>query len=329
MPPLLSQPANDVELSNLRGPFYQDGCLSQLVEGGAACQSEGSSRSNGPDLLQCVAMLLFVFLDTMWLQELPSLAIPAMILAVPVQLWMVRVASRGSTMELVLEASLFMWLVSNSIWMCCEFLWDDPEPCGFLANIGFVERLSNDRWFYPFGLLIGVIIMFVTVAVLASFYVALAVASRRSRRSLALCSPPELTNGSAAHVFVLGLPRQVYRELYILPWLCSDMSWGFCNFLMSKKQPVGAIAPFCISCAGCAAAMLGLDSMRREVATRECSGALLNLSEVLWVLGNVCWALEDVWTDDTDTTARLVSLCLFVSGGILSVASSLCASRHS
>lgn len=316
--------------------------------GGSQGRAGGEAESAGPTFSQCWASLdwlgpfVFLLLDVGWISRLPSIGLPALVLGFVVQLVAIAKARHHETFRLFHQLALFMWLLGNSSWMCGEYVWDEDEPAGFLGKIAFTVRLSQQRSLYPVFIGIGVTLMCVAVLGLAVCYCA-AGASKlfRLRSHTYLLRRPwaaadvlqeeaclgQADPGDANGVHACGIPLPLYCELFILPWLLSDICWELSNLTDLDEVQLGELgtaAPVIISLAAAAAIILSVDAARRQAIAYGLARGLLGLSDVFWVAGNITWALEDVLSDNGVEAARLCALALFGLGLAL-IATSLCA----
>lgn len=287
-------------------------------QGGPPLEEQESEMIVSPPqepFLKQVATVSFFVLDIGWITCQPEIGLTGMLVALGSQSLALQSEVRSHCFSLGIEIGLLLWVVGNSFWMCSEYLWGDPEPAGFLNDLPFMRSLSTS-YDQPM-MIIGSVFMVGASFVCLLAFAAAAGALQRFRISPMRCDRK-----------VLCLPLDAYMCMYLLPWLLQDAIWCVGNMLTvgTPENPIWAV-PVLMGVCGAMSFMLGSDCIWRLVKQDDKTRMLLSTGEVLWVLGNVAWSLEDVLTDDKSDTAKQIALALFVVGLCLTMAS-FCVQRY-
>eukprot|EP00747_Dinoflagellata_sp_TGD_P167632 gnl/TRDRNA2_/TRDRNA2_192358_c0_seq1.p1 gnl/TRDRNA2_/TRDRNA2_192358_c0~~gnl/TRDRNA2_/TRDRNA2_192358_c0_seq1.p1 ORF type:complete len:394 (+),score=98.79 gnl/TRDRNA2_/TRDRNA2_192358_c0_seq1:109-1290(+) len=304
------------------------------------------------------AVLAFLVKDIGWITRQPLIGIPAMLVAFALQAHIVMLLccwGVGGGMNLAHQGALFFWLTGNAIWMCGEYLWEKPQPDGFLSVLSAPTKLRL-AW-YRAHLEAAACVMWVTCALLLVVYGACAFARWQARgwrwRQLeeeveeeeqqpqeqqpqehqqhqqAQHGLEELNlevEAGASHIqddedtaLVFGIELRVYRDAFIFPWLVMDACWAVLDLRDQAGLHPGLWLVLCAA-SGLAAAMLCGDCIRRYAAAGQKAEALLCMGELLWVAGNIIWAVDDVLTPTPPSLGAWASAVgLFAVGALLTV----------
>jgi len=287
-----------------------------------------------PDI-RSVVLLALVIHDFGWITMRPEIGIPAMTVAVVLQVYITasRVAVGG--LELMTQGSVLAWLIGNVVWTGGEFLWDNGHhPAGVLQESETISEFARSyKSSYPDVMLVAIIIMLLTGVALFVFYIRHVVqwwrAERAAAKKLHRLSgekfPFLLVDSDAAqteeYVFLPCIPMRIYNELFDLPWIVMDTSWALCNLsdVQGHGMPssmIGMMALF-----GTLSVSIQTDCLRRHLRDRRFSEAIVCASELCWVLGNLVWGLDDTLSGSHFKPAWYFALGLFGLGALLALGS--------
>jgi hypothetical protein len=281
-------------------------CVWQSLESSRIpSKHEGASEASSPK--ESAAMIAVFAMDIGWVSLCPTVGLPATAFAMFLQASVVSDAIHAGGFELAHSLTVFMWVVGNAVWMCCEFLWDEERPEGVLAN--FPSLASLDRAYFPDLLGVSSIITWITAFSLAGFYAnqTLAAWPRRKFGLEGLGFPNFHREDNA-----FGVPLHIYQDIFVLPWILSDSCWLVCNRRYALGLEPGLVSPIGLIL-GVAAVGLVTDALRRYAAVGRFREALQCSAELLWVGGNLAWFSADMRNEET-AAARNLFTAMFVVG---------------
>lgn len=274
----------------------------------------------------------FLMLDMGWVSFTPSLGLAGMLTGIALQSYSLRVSFKAdSRFDCAVEMSMWLWIVGNGLWMTGEFIWDMPQPMGFLAHIPLIVQLSQTgNSIFIQMMILSTIIMAASVIAILFGYCTIVVSTCRScfRQQVAGDRPrlaglllesqdeglhQDTTGGEA---LLTQSPGACFEVLYLLPWMASDFLWSLCNAIKASDESMDGSSDLValvilMDICGALAVVLGTAVVCQKARAKMVSRALWSSGEVLWVLGNVVWATEDVLTDDSQDGVRLCATILF------------------
>lgn len=270
-----------------------------------------------PDCEHAV-ILAFIVHDVGWITQLPELGLPAMATAIILQIYIVAVSHAEGGLELATQWSVLVWFVGNVIWTCCEYVWDESKPVGFLADVDFVNRL--DPKLRPGAMEVAVALMGGTTVWLFVCHLTRWATVTRSRAAVVVDPRMPLVeaqhdeeNPPEHHAFLRCLPLSVYSGLFVLPWLVMDTSWALKNLQEIWGYDDDGTLLVVSASAGVVAILLQADCIRRSFRfTRD--KAALAAGELCWLTGNLVWMLQDLLTEDGCASAVSAAVVLFAIG---------------
>lgn len=293
------------------------------------------------------ANLSFLLFDIGWLTSHPVLflvgLLPGMVLQ-PLCL-IEAVKQKEDRFVIAMQMSMLIWVFGNVLWAGSQQIW--PEPCGFLADIPFFEHL--DPKYYVLLLVTSTYIMAVTVLVMMLPYamclsLQFSFTTRQASEEIATRPRPQeeiessvqslslryalsrMTSGNISETRSREIPlasQQWYRLLYMLPYLITNWLWNFANWLQARTDGASFVSLVALSILmgvfGAVSVLLGSQIIWYEYKGINYSNAMLLTSDVVWVFGNVVWAvqntLEDFSSDRLNEMLLQLSLAIFIIAG--------------
>mmetsp|Transcript_66852 Transcript_66852/g.185135 ORF Transcript_66852/g.185135 Transcript_66852/m.185135 type:complete len:341 (-) Transcript_66852:122-1144(-) len=273
--------------------------------------------------------------DVGWVTMRPEVGIPALAVGFGLQTRILLHSCGEMGLDFANQMAIFCWLIGNNIWSMSEFIWEEPKPAGFLSAIDALAELDK-RWYSSLMRVANVIMLAVCLSLLAVYSVRWVFLSCRRYRRRSPAREEELFHASSSDLLVTRegnnpneivtplpcLPMRIYQELFIIPWLVMDTIWVHINYRSTLEDaamrgawlPIGAAA-------GTVAIALQTDSLRRNARSglSDWTDLAVSLAELLWVLGNLVWMLEDLLTENGYFPGWCVAVALFISGDLLTV----------
>lgn len=263
--------------------------------------------------LWSIALLAFVIHDIGWILLQPFLSLPACLVGIVALIKIFNAQfSSGSRLDQAVVCTACGWLVGNLTWTFAEFVWEREKPDGFLGNIQFFKELNKNSQ-YMYAIFMWTAAGFMMLSLLCFLFFCLMYRGR-----LGLGDKDE-------HMVCKIVPESVYLDLTLIPWIIMDSGWTVANLLQVQ---LGNHAPdvndmlLVASIAGVVAIVMQIDSVRRRCKAGDRSDALLYLGEMLWVLGNTIWMLEDVFTGHGVSDyqpAKWTAFALFVAAALTGI----------
>lgn len=271
----------------------------------------------GPIIGKQGSCLFFIVLDAGWLTSTPSVGLFGMCVALACQTYCI-FHPHVRHAEFAIEVSLWLWILGNAFWMSSEYLWDGPQPEGFLAEISFLKDWSSS-WYLPF-MRLATVIMLLSVVV-NGIGLSMAFAGHSPEKTA-----PTLLDVPEYRVF--GLPLAIYLNLYVTPWLLQDALWCLNNVLTlysTAKPPYWGPIMLLL---GSASLVVGVDCVRRMVRKGDRMAITISGGELFLILGNLFWSFEDVQLYELHVkkVAKACALCCFLAGMVV-MSTSCCLRR--
>eukprot|EP00403_Amphidinium_massartii_P012068 CAMPEP_0178426156 /NCGR_PEP_ID=MMETSP0689_2-20121128/29093_1 /TAXON_ID=160604 /ORGANISM="Amphidinium massartii, Strain CS-259" /LENGTH=267 /DNA_ID=CAMNT_0020047841 /DNA_START=44 /DNA_END=843 /DNA_ORIENTATION=- len=254
----------------------------------------------------CAVTCFLMLHDTGWVCRWPVLSLSSIILGICLQTSVAWANCRFFGPHAVNQCCILLWLLGNLLWTWGELMWDDDEPVGILGHISFLESLDHS-WYLP--VMVGAnCLMLPTCIFILTFYM------------LRFVSRPCLWSGNEddgispadlAYVLTPCLPLHVYYELFIVPWLLMDSSWGFMNLLdLRWKHQATPVLVFSVL-AGVVAVSLQCDCLRRQFRGGQHSWRDITMvaAELAWVTGNIVWMVGDETLEEANQEAVVSFFC--------------------
>lgn len=292
---------------------------------------------------RCEDAVIFALVmhDLGWVTMQPLIGLPALLAALLLQTRLLLLSicrcnrdmrggggnSYACSGDMPHEAAVLAWISGGCLWTCSEYVFDGVRPAGVLANISFLTGLDGAH-LYPVFMGVAAAIMLLACVWLVCLYAARCTAAARRRWRLVAARVPlvgEAVDRDATESF-RGLPKEVYEELFLVPWIVMDTAWECINYLATKgiATPIGFVL---LSAAfGVVSIILQLDCLRLSACASRVDWGDVSVSsaEVLWVLGNIIWMLQDLLTEDGNFPAYCTAVSMFAVGGLLMGAVVLC-----
>jgi len=229
------------------------------------------------DSLDTAVVLTLLLMDIGWVLGHPMLALPTLVLGLSLQSMVLYFSVQGFVFYrrkgdpdalLLPEFAMVTWIISNTCWMCAEFLWEESHPVGALGLVKSLEKLPEQG--QTDSLTVASVLLWFAVMVLVIYYcISLGNSSRRCSLSL-----------------------HQYRYLWWLPWTLNEACWVSSDLKLVKgvesfrwEVPTGLFA-------GAIACVLCFDCTRR-LWVEDQAQAALHSAELFWVLGNMTWWIGD------------------------------------
>mmetsp|Transcript_18289 Transcript_18289/g.30316 ORF Transcript_18289/g.30316 Transcript_18289/m.30316 type:complete len:810 (+) Transcript_18289:161-2590(+) len=271
-------------------------------------------------------LLALVSHDLGWISFMPSVGLPAMLIALFFQICIMLSHCKSRDFILANEVAVFFWIMGSEVWTFSEYMWDNGIPAGILDEFE-VLRTLDVRW-YPIVMTLAVSLMVCTGVALLAVHLLRCICARRvaaasqGRALLESQNEAESKQRDVCRCF----PLHVYETLFLLPWIMSDTTWAFCNLLdtFSYEMP-GALVYFS-AVTGLVSIVIQADLVRRHIAERDGADATICVAELLWVAGNVVWMIQDVVMAGDCRPAYLTALGLFMTSWMLTAAITLISS---
>lgn len=283
-----------------------------------------------------LVVLLLVLHDFGWVTKTPEIGIPALTFAFCVQVRITLASCARGGLSLANQTAILFWLVGSNVWTCCEFMWTDSRPAGFLA--GFQTLVGLDRSWYAPLMEVACVDMLATCSSLVLMYIvrwcvlSLRGWWREARVPLVSQTCHNAEESCETPVLLRCIPLHVYSELFLLPWLIMDTSWEYINYRMTLgDRHMSGYFIFSVA-AGIIALGLQIDSLRHSWShgrCLSCGDIVGSVAEFFWVLGNIVWMVEDVLTAEGNFVAWCISVVLFVIGALLMIVALVCHQRDS
>lgn len=262
--------------------------------------------------LWSIALLAFVLHDLGWILLEPALALPACLVGIVVLAIIFNAQFRsGSRFDKAAVCTALGWLVGNLLWNFAEFVWEKDEPAGFLDKIKFFKELNkNSQDAYATFMWMAAAIMMLSLLCFLLF---------------CLMNCGRLSGKADDRMVCRLMPEQIYLEMTLIPWIIMDSGWTVAVLLqvqIDNDAPDVSELLLVSSIGGVVAILMEADCARRRCKAGDRSDALLYLGEMLWVLGNTIWMLEDVFTghgEDDYAPAYWTAVCLFVAAALTAI----------
>jgi len=268
---------------------------------------------------------VFVLLlhDVGWITMRPEVGLPALVIGFYLQTCILLRSCGEPGVELANEMAVLFWLVGNNIWTACEYIWEDSKPVGFLSGIKGLSHLER-HWYTRLMRVANVIMLGVCVYLLMVYLVRWALFSCRRDAGNSTLEPlfVSVEGHAGDDVGPLPcLPMRVYQEFFIVPWLVMDTGWEYINYRSTLGKHVSRPLLVMSTTAGALAIAVQCDSLRRtwRSGVGGPSEVSIGAAELLWVLGNIVWMLEDVLLESGCFSGRCTSVALFIAGAILAI----------
>jgi len=281
-------------------------------------------------MLRCEEVVIFALVvhDLGWVTMQPLIGLPALLAALLLQarLAFLGTCRRSRDVDVAHECAVLAWIVGSCLWTCSEYVFDGVSPAGILANISFLTRLDSAR-LYPAGMGAAAAVMTVACAWLACLHVTRCSAAVCRRWRFVAARVPLVGESVGNGATFRGVPKQVYEELYLAPWILMDTAWGCINY----RATIGIAAPtpaVLLSAAfGTVSIALQLDCLclSARIGGLDWTDVSVSAAEVLWVLGNILWMLEDVLTEAGNFPTYCIAVSMFAVGALLMGAVVICA----
>lgn len=261
------------------------------------------------------AMLAFVLHDLGWILWNPVLALPVCAIGIAVVACIVVKQCRtGLDFDLAVTIAALGWLVGNVLWNASEFVFEEDVPAGFLAQMPSLANL--DDTLYSTLMWIATILMIIALVWFLIYCLACFVCLTRT--------PATGPSRPSDEHFAWGcVPLNIYLELSLIPWIIMDFGWCMANLISTQQEDANnGMLLQTSAVAGLIAIALEVDCARRTWAAHRHYDALLYVSELLWVLGNTVWMLEDVITGSGEEDwppAYWTAVALFGLSALLSI----------
>mmetsp|Transcript_98281 Transcript_98281/g.306023 ORF Transcript_98281/g.306023 Transcript_98281/m.306023 type:complete len:335 (-) Transcript_98281:67-1071(-) len=281
--------------------------------------------------------LLFALVlhDIGWITKRPGIGMPALVVGFALQA-RILLRSRGeAVLDVANQTAIFFWLIGTNIWTVSEFLWEEGTPAGFLREVDVLANL--DRGWYPRAMGAANAVMWGVCLSLTAVYLvhwaSLSCSRRRGQARMVQGTAPLVLPGGASEAAGVDvdaeplpcLPVRIYQELFIVPWLIMDTIWQHINYRSTIGKPArGPWLPLGAA-AGALAVTLQCEGLRWGARSGSLKGgdAASSLGELLWVLGNVVWMLEDLLVEGGYFPGRCAAVALFAAGDALAVGAML------
>mmetsp|Transcript_32847 Transcript_32847/g.63592 ORF Transcript_32847/g.63592 Transcript_32847/m.63592 type:complete len:397 (-) Transcript_32847:26-1216(-) len=302
----------------------------------------------------------FLLFDSGWLAQSPVAFLLGACSGILLQVYctILSLRYREACFSALLQGSMLLWIVSNSVWAGCELIW---PPVGLFAELSFTRDLDP-------GLNAPVMTSSLCAVIASAFILAVgcihvctrrrnwATGQSRPERGILQMEPQQgvdtlVAFRSGSSLFnsmqVVGRTMSrdshalrdaeerllVLRHIYILPFLVADASWCCGDLLevVGAPRAVFLVLGLVILSTGGLSLAMGCRGVLQDLKGNMYSNACLLGSDVLWVAGNILWALEDTvpsWEKCRLGTVLLdVSLGLFGACGV-GMAVSLLVKNH-
>lgn len=301
-----------------------------------------------------ICLLLF---DIGWLMEIPSVFLLGIIPGLILQTlcWVISLVCHSS-FNTFLQSSMLLWVIGNFFWAGSELIW---PPIGLFMKIKFFAELDEDLNAPIMMISTGILVL--SMVVLSAPYWRLLAMYRRRRRARqvadmllnANCSLNSHTSRSHSHgtqsashdstscdcINLFGAEAKCqseewFRLLYVLPFIAADAAWCGGNLLQLFETPDWVYWGLAASIAltGILSVALGFKLVYVDIKHKVYRSAALVASDVLWVLANVVWAVQDVLanveSDDLISVVTYVVLAIFIVSGVGLLASFCIADRN-
>lgn len=270
--------------------------------------------------LEHLLLLALVSHDLGWISFHPMLGLPAMLIALGLQTYIMLLHCKSRDFILANEVAVFFWIMGSEIWTFSEYMWDNGIPAGILNEFEVLQAMDV-RW-YPIAMIGSVSLMVCTCVALLGTHLLRCYCARRAAmasegRALLQCQNEA---GSGPREICRCFPPHVYENLFLLPWIMSDTTWAFCNLLdtMNYEMP-GSLMIFS-TVMGLTSIVIQADLVRRHIADHHGPDATICVAELLWVAGNLLWMVEDVVLPGDCQPAQLAAVGLFITSWVLAAA---------
>jgi len=295
-----------------------------------------------------ISLLLF---DIGWLMEIPSLFLLGVALGLILQLFCTMVSwYHHSSFCCGMQAAMLLWVIGNSCWAGSEFIW---PPVGFLEDLPFIAKLpkaANAPIMMASCFILVASAFVLTVAYLLPLFQRCRTSGAQSGMTIAsvgrapfiAATSVSMRDGShqdasleEAHshrnkwfarwleIEAKATSHEWYRSLYVLPFVLADTAWCVGNLFQvigSSSVAMWALEVFIVT-SGAVSVSLGFRIVYNDATQRMHCSAIMLGSDVLWVLGNVVWACQDVLPsgfegDFTEIVVDDVCLGIFIVSSI-------------